>query len=150
MDYLTGHSWPLVTWPRSCPVRLLPVLHWTGKQRAACEDWPRLHPYEGRQHMSTDTDLDPVETLHNSDWEDLADVDHVEEWEDLAVSARSELEKVVQVVGQIKSEDPAFHAFATMAITVYVLTATEAIWDAVNQRRAAAAGDAALHVGGSA
>ena len=92
--------------------------------------------------MSTDTDLDPVETLHNSDWEDLADVDHVEEWEDLAVSARSELERVTQVVGQIKSEDPAFHAFATMAITVYVTTATEAIWDAVNLRRAAAAGDA--------
>ena len=31
-----------------------------GRTRAACEDWPRLHPFEGRQHMSTDTDVDPV------------------------------------------------------------------------------------------
>ena len=29
-----------------------------GRTRAACEEWPRLHPYEGRQHMSTDTDTE--------------------------------------------------------------------------------------------
>jgi hypothetical protein len=50
VDCLTGHSWPLVTWQVPCPVRLLPVAHWAGT-RAACEDWPRLHPLEGRQNM---------------------------------------------------------------------------------------------------
>ena len=28
-----------------------------GRTRAACEDWPRLHPFEGRQNMSTDIAL---------------------------------------------------------------------------------------------
>jgi hypothetical protein len=27
--------------------------------RAAREEWPHLHPFEGRQHMSTDTEVAP-------------------------------------------------------------------------------------------
>ena len=68
--YVNGS--PVVPWPWSCPVRLLPVLHWTGNQRAACEDWPRLHPLEGRQHMSKKLDKRAVRDLLNLGWSEEA------------------------------------------------------------------------------
>ena len=42
-----------------------------GRTRAACEDWPRLHPLEGRQHMSKSRESKlerDVRDLLNAGW----------------------------------------------------------------------------------
>ena len=79
-----------------------------GRTRAACEDWPRLHPLEGRQHMSTDTEVDPVE-----------------QWEDLADNEMDELIRVFRAVARMKDTDPTFHAFMIGSIAAHIQRTTK-------------------------
>ena len=39
-----------------------------GRTRAACEDWPRLHPFEGRQNMSKKLDKRAIRDLLDLGW----------------------------------------------------------------------------------